>query len=98
MAVARGVVDWERLNLDWLSIEDSDENRWRYVKKAVAPGSEPQDVEWNGQGISPTLVRAVQQDEPGLRKRIVVSLLLGTTGGAARGPLGWLAKHEYEQE
>ena len=99
MSLVRAVVDWDRQNLDWLVTEDSDGSPWKYVQKSAAPDSAPQDVEWNGRGTAPVFVRNVQQDEPGLPKKIVASLLLSVTGGPARGPAGnVIGKYEYEQE
>ena len=112
MSTATRIVDWDRQNRQWVMLAD-DGGETMFHRGEKAPDEEMQQLEWNDQnpGVPPGLVpdNIPRQDDPGLPPRIVVSVLLGSTGEwperleapeggtAPEYAVGFLGKFWYDQ-
>lgn len=106
MAIAKIVRDVEPSSLEWLNIEDTDGNVWRYARKGNADPDASVDVdgEFQGNTIRAVLVRGadgtamLRQDGPGLPEKIVVDYVSPAPPGPLPMVVFWKGKVQFEQE
>jgi hypothetical protein len=81
---ATRVTDWDRKDRQWVKLAHDGDGESTFHRDATAPPGVPQQLDWNGDnpdfasGLA--LDQFPQQTEHGLPRRIVVSVLLGSTG------------------
>ena len=105
MSILKDVVDGDRKDIAWLVTEDSDGCRSRYVKgNRASPGVIP-DL-----GVGPDRTVEImkdadgkphlRQDEPGLRKRIIVAFASRTRAAGFDLPVAaaWCGYDAYEYD